>query len=220
MSTAMARLAMVLAGISLAVGCTLFSPVPLETSKGILNQLPHTIPQQATHPATLLVLSPETNPVFDTAQMAYISKPYQVDFFTRNEWSATPAQMLQPLLIRTMEDTHYFSEIFTPPYPGNYTYALRTRIEELAQDYSAEPATVLLSLRMQLIDGATGRVVASKVIALREPMQQRTAYAGIVAANHATAKALLEVATFMLEGVASCAAVKEISAASFSGCHP
>lgn len=185
--------------VTLVAGCTLLSPVQVETRKGVLDQIPVEIPQRITHTSTLLVLPPETNPTYNTTQMAYTIRPYQVDFFTQHEWSATPAQMLQPLLIKTLENTHYFIEVLTPPYPGNYTYALRTQIVELSQNFTTEPAAARLSLRVQLINGATSKIIAHKVIELREPMQHKNSYSGVVAANTATAKALHEIAKFVLE---------------------
>lgn len=193
------RAALVGLMVSLASSCTLLSPVNIETSKSVLNQLPLSVPRRESNTATLLVLAPETNPIFNTTQMAYVTRPYQIDFYARHEWSATPAQMLQPLLLKTMENTRYFSEVLTPPYPGNYSFALRTQIVELTQDYTSPPAAAQLSLRVQLINGANGQVIASKGIELREPMQHETPYAGVVASNNAIAKALQEVAAFVLD---------------------
>jgi cholesterol transport system auxiliary component len=67
------------------------------------------------------------------------------------------------------------------------------------QDFTSEPATLRLSLRLQLSDSATGRLAATKEISVREPMQQKAPYAGVVAANEAVAKALQEAARFVLE---------------------
>lgn len=195
------RLAIVVLLVLTGAGCTLLSPVKIETKREVLNQMPLAIPQQATHPATLLVLPPETNPIFATTRIAYMLRPYDVAYFTQNEWSATPAQMLMPLLIKTLEGTHYFSQVFTPPYPSSYTYALRTEIVDLTQDLTNKSAAVQLSLRVQLIDGATNRIIATQEITQREPMQNKTPYSGVVAANNATAKALQEVAGFVLANI-------------------
>jgi cholesterol transport system auxiliary component len=55
-----------------------------------------------------------------------------------------------------------------------------------------------LAMRFQL-SGATGQEIASKEITVREPMREKTASAGVVAANDATAKLLRELARFVLE---------------------
>jgi len=195
----MIRVMVAALGVPTVSGCALLSPAKIETKKEVLSKMPPEFPQKQPHTATVLVYPPETQPIYDTTRMAYTIQPYQVAYFRDYEWGETPSQMLQPLLVRTLQNTHYFSAVLTPPHPGRYTYALRTEILELTQDFTSEPTTLLLSLRVSLTDGAANRVIASKEILLREPMQQKTPYAGVVAANDATAKALQEVAKFVLE---------------------
>lgn len=165
----------------------------------VLDKMPGTLPHRDRHPVTLLVLPPDAKPAYDTTQMAYSLRPYQVAYFRHHQWAGTPSQMLQPLLLRTLETTGYFSAVLTPPYTGRYSYALQTEIVELVQDFASEAAALRLSLRLRLSDGAANRLVATREITLREPMPQKTPYAGVVAANDAMAKALQEMASFVLD---------------------
>ena len=185
----------------LITGCTLFSPVENTMRVEVIDKLPLELPQRETHAATLLILPPNSNPVYDTIRIAYRTTPHRVDYFSRHEWGATPAQMLQPLLARTMESTGYFNAVVAPPYFGPYRYALRTEIVDLTQDFTSTPATLHLALRAQLVDGASNQIIASTGITLHEPMQQQTPYAGVVAANDATAQALRQIAGFILENL-------------------
>jgi len=180
-------------------GCALLAPAKPGAEKEVLSELPSGLPQRAPHAATVLVFPPETRPMYDTTQMAYTQIPFQMGYFVQYEWSETPSQMLHALLIKTLKETHYFSEVLTPPYPGRYTYSLHTEIAELLQDFTSQPPTLRLSLHLVLSDSAGNRVISTRDIALREPMQQGTPYAGVVAANHASAKALLEAVSFVLE---------------------
>src|SRR6266568_508289 len=184
--------------LSLA-GCALLSAPPAPTSKQILNKMPAELPQRSSNGAVLVVYPPQTRPVYDTTEMAYMTRPYEIAYFSQHEWAEPPAQMLQPLLVGTLQNTRFFSAVLTPPYAGRHSYALRTEIRELIADFTSEPAALQLSLHFQLSEGATGAVVATKDISIREPMQQKTPYAGVVAGNEATAKALLELARFVLE---------------------
>lgn len=185
--------------LSLVPGCALLTAAPAEARKEVLNKMPPELPQRASNGAVLVVFPPQTRPIYDTTEMAYTTQPYEIAYFSQHEWAETPAQMLQPLLVRTLQNTHFFSAVLAPPYPGRYSYALRTEIRELIADFTSEPAALQLSLGFQLSEGATGRIVAAKDISIREPMQKRTPYAGVVAGNDATAKALLELARFVLE---------------------
>jgi cholesterol transport system auxiliary component len=189
----------VAAAASAFAGCALLAPAEREMSTAVLDKLPGALPHRDARPVKLLVFAPEAKPIYDTAQMAYSLQAHQVAYFRDHQWAQPPSQMLQPLLARTLEATGYFGAVLMPPYTGRYDYALRTEIIELLQDFASEPAAFRLSLRLRLSDDAANRLVATKEIALREPMRQKKPDAGVVAANDALAKALQEVARFVLE---------------------
>jgi cholesterol transport system auxiliary component len=181
-------------------GCTLLSPARIESEKHALSKLPQ-VPrhsgQAKARTAVLLVSIPTSDPAFDTTQMAYSVRPYQIAYFARNEWLDTPPRMLWPLLVRTLRDTGGFAAVAMPPYTGRFDYALQTRILELEQDFGTEPATLQLRLHVELSDAA-GRVIATRDIEVRERMRERTPEAGVVAANDAVANALLQLTAFLL----------------------
>src|SRR5258706_1141454 len=130
--------------------------------------------------------------------MAYTVRPHEIAYFSRHRWGETPSHMVQSLLVRTLEATGRFSVVLARPYTGSYSYSLRTEILELTQAFTAEPPALRLSLRLQLSsEGANGKTV-TREISIQEPMQAKTPGAGVIAANEATAKALQEVAGFLL----------------------
>ncbi len=180
-------------------GCTLFSPVNTDTKKYVLNDIPLDLPSERTHSATLLVLVPDTMPAYATTQMVYSTQAYQIAYFSKNEWAETPSQMIQPLIVKTLRNTHYFSEVLSPPYFGRYTFALHIEILELKQDFTSEPAMLQLAMRIHLSREATNQIVATKELSVREPMSERNPYAGVVAANEAMPKLLRELAKFVVE---------------------
>jgi len=180
-------------------GCTLFSPVNIDTKKYVLNKIPLDLPNEGTHPATLLVLVPDTIPAYATTQIAYSTQAYQIAYFSKNEWAATPSQMIQPLIVKTLRNTHYFSEVLSPPYFGRHTFALHVEILELKQDFTSEPAMLQLAMRIYLSREATNQIVATKELSVREAMPERNPYAGVAAANEAMEKLLRELAKFVIE---------------------
>jgi cholesterol transport system auxiliary component len=188
-----------IACVVLFSGCALFSPVKIDTKKNILNNTPLDLPSETTHSATLLVLVPETMPAYATTQMAYSTQAYQIAYFSQNEWAETPSQMIQPLIVKTLRNTHYFSEVLSPPYFRRHTFALHVEILELKQDFTSEPATLQLAMRIYLIREATNQIIAAKELSVREPMSERNPYAGVVAANEAMPKLLRELAKFVVE---------------------
>jgi cholesterol transport system auxiliary component len=180
-------------------GCTLFSPVNIDTKKNLLNNIPLDLHSERTHPATLLVLEPETTPAYATTQMAYSTQAYQIAYFTKNDWAETPSQMIQPLIVQTLRSTQYFSEVRSPPDFGRHTFVLRSEILELKQDFTTEPAMLQVAMRISLSRDATNQVVATKELSVSQPMSERNPYAGVVAANEALPKLLRGLAEFVVE---------------------
>ncbi len=187
-----------LLGVFAVVGCSVLPSPATGATRAIITKMPASVPQRSAK-GTLLVLPPETEALYATTQMAYTTQAYQIEYFSQHEWGETPAQMLLPLLVKTLESTHAFSAVLTPPYEGRYSYALRTGITQLVQDFTVDPPVLVFSLRLQLSDGRTDRVIATRTISVRTPMQQKTPDAGVSAANDAAAKVLEETARFVLE---------------------
>jgi cholesterol transport system auxiliary component len=185
--------------VSICSSCGLLSPVKIDTKKYVLGKVPIDLPQEKSRAASLSVLIPEAKPIYDTTQMAYTIQPYQIAYFSQSEWGEIPSRMIQPLIVQTMQNTGYFSVVVSQPYFGRHTYALRTEILELKQDFTSNPATLDLAMRFQLSRDATNQIIATKEFSVREPMLEKTAYAGVVAANDATAKLLRELARFIVE---------------------
>ena len=179
--------------------CTMFRPVDVETKRYALSMIPDALPAEKTHPATLLVLVPETAPAYATTGMAYTIRKYQIAYFSQNEWVETPARMMLPLIVETLRRTHYFSAVRSPPEFGRQTFILHTEIIELKQDFTSDPAVLLLTMRVDLRHGTTNRLIATKELSVQEPLGERNPYAGVVAANEAVGRLLRELSRFVIE---------------------
>jgi len=181
-------------------GCALLSAPPkINVDKAVLTEVPDDPAQRTSRGDTLLVFPPKTTPLYDTTQMAYSTQPHEIAYFSEREWGETPSQMLYPLLVRTLENTRAFRAVLAEPFAARYTYALRTEILELIQDFRSDSASLVLSLRFQLTDYSAKTVIATKEVSVREPMRERNSYAGVMAANAATAKALQQMAQYVLQ---------------------
>jgi cholesterol transport system auxiliary component len=188
-----------IACVGFLVGCTLFSPVNIDTKRHALIDIPLDLRTEGTRSVTLLVLTPETMPPYATTQIAYSTENYQIAYFTRNEWVDTPSQMIQPLIVQTLRGTHYFSEVLSPPYFGRHTFDLRVEILEIKQDFASQPAMLNFAMRISLTRESTNQVVATEELSVRQPMSERNPHAGVVAANEAMRKLLRELAEFVVE---------------------
>ncbi|HEU5296457.1 MAG TPA: ABC-type transport auxiliary lipoprotein family protein [Burkholderiaceae bacterium] len=181
--------------------CTLFTAPPPEARRGMLTEVPSEVPRSelpASASPTLLILAPRTQRAYDTTQMAYTLRDHEIAYYRDHEWGATPAEMMQPLLVSTLERTHRFAAVLSVPYGGRSTYVLQTQIDELVQDFTLPTVAVRIAMHLQLTNSVSRRAV-SKEIVVTEPMAQRSAEAGIAAANRATVKTLREVAQFVID---------------------
>lgn len=183
----------------LLAGCSLLPPPEPPMVSALLDELPTEVPRRAATARTLLVFAPQARPAIDTTQMAYALRPHHLAYFARHQWAETPPQMLQPLVVRTLEATGAFAAVLAPPHASGMSLGLRTEIVDLVQDYAREPPVLRLALRARLSDEAAQRVLGTREIDVAEPLRARTPEAGVEAANAALARALRELAAFVLE---------------------
>lgn len=180
--------------------CSLLGPVNQEQQKSyVLDTLPQHMPKHEARAATILVMQPETRPIYNTTQMAYTDKPYQVSYFSENQWAETPSQMLFPLLVQSLQNTNYFHAVVVAPYAGKYEYMLTTQILQLTQNFLHNTSYVDMSVRVQLSRVTTGQLIATKQFSRHVPMPQKSPYGGVIAANWATSSILREISEFCVK---------------------
>lgn len=183
----------------LNVSCSLFSPVNVKPATSYeLNQIPD-VPKEEKHRANILVLLPDEVSAYSTRSMAYSLRPYEISYYSQSKWSDTPGQMLQPLVVQTLQKTNYFQSVATPPFGGRYDYMLALQVLRLEQDFTQHPALLVFSLRAQLNRFFTNRMIASKEIYVTRPMLHNDAYSGVIAANQATQELLIKLSNFVIE---------------------
>jgi cholesterol transport system auxiliary component len=173
-------------------GCTLLAPVDTSVTTSMIDQVPADPPLAQRPAGVLLVYPPECRPAYDTTRMAYSTRPHELAFYARHEWGERPGQMLLPLVVRTLQETHCCGAVATAPYVGAFAFTLRTEVHELVQDFGVDPPQLRIALR--ILVGDRERVIATGDIQVTEPMRQKNAEAGVEAANIAVATALRLVA--------------------------
>lgn len=192
------RLVFLLAAAALA-GCAVPPAAEPRIVTSLLDELPRDVPHRAASALTVVVFPPQTRAALDTREMAYTVQPHQLAYYAQHQWAETPPQMLQPLLVRTLEATGAFHAVVTPPSTVAASLAMQTDIVEFVQDHAASPPVLRLVLRVRLEDPRSHGVLGTREIAIDEPMARPGPEAGVVAANAAVAKALREVARIAIE---------------------
>lgn len=149
-------------------------------------------------PITLLVTAPEAVAGYQTEQMLYIKKPFQIESFAKNSWINPPADMLFPLLVQSLQGTGYFYAVASSPYNSAADYRLDTQLLILEQNFLKKPSVIEFSVKVVLTRIEDNKVVASRIISQQIPCSVDTPYGGVVAANKATRLFTATVADFVV----------------------
>lgn len=147
----------------------------------------------------LAVSMPRARAGFDTAQMVWVRQAHGLEVYSRNRWADTPARMLAPLLVQTLERSGAFHAVVPAPSAVSATLRLDTELIRLQQDFSVHPSRVQFTLGAQLIDIGTRRVIASAEFDETENAATEDAYGGVRAANLALERLLVRLAAFCAE---------------------
>ena len=160
---------------------------------------------QSTHKSvnTLLVASVQVPPELEEDGMLYVQEAHQVQYFTQNRWVAPPAKMLQPLIIRALEQTNYFQAVVAPPSIGIMNYTLMVSLDKFQQVFANNASVMDISLSATVINNQSRKIVAHRVFAARAPTASATPYAGVLAANEIFSRLLHDIAEFTVAATPS-----------------
>ena len=192
----MRRALTMMAAVTLATGCTALQPRADDVTLYLLAAEPAHTARLPQHGVVIEVALPRAWPGTDTSQIAYVRKPYELDYFATSRWADTPARMLGPLLARALEQTGSFSAVIQTSTAVHADFRLDTEIVRLRQDFGVQPSRIELALRAQLSDIRGTRIVASRMFEEIESAPSEDAPGGVAAANTALGRALEQIAAF------------------------
>ena len=107
----------------------------------------------------LVVNAPRAAAGFDSARIIYTRQPQRLEYFARSEWVDTPARMLAPMLVTALATRGAFRAVVQAPSTAVGDLRLDTQVLRLQQEFGAPPSRVRFTLRAQLIDDKTHRVL-------------------------------------------------------------
>lgn len=150
-------------------------------------------------PQTDLVIEvgmPRARAGFDTDQMAYTRRPSEIEYFSRNRWADTPARMLAPAIAQAVEHSRAFRAVVRAPSAVPVDLRLDTELVRLQQNFSAHPARLEMTVRVQLVGTNPARALASAQFDEVEDTPSDDPYGGVTAANRALSRLVERVADF------------------------
>jgi cholesterol transport system auxiliary component len=182
--------------------CSLLSPIkPEAVNSYLLTKTPHLKAQKNRSKLILLIYPPSTRSIYNTTQMAYTIQALRLNYFVKNEWADTPGAMFLPLLLKSLQQTHFFHAIVMPPYVGYYDYALNIYILELQQNMLHFPGSLRFQVNVQLIRSVNQKIIATKLITIEKKLKFQTPYDGVIAANSACVDILKAINRFVKKAI-------------------
>jgi len=196
---ALCRLLLTLFSVVLLAACSSLRGTPTPAAHLYTLDAHASVVARSSSSDVVLALSmPRASPGFDTTQMAYQRQPHQIEYFALNRWVDTPAHMLEPLLLQSLEQSRGFSAVVRTPGLVTAKIRLDTELIRLQQDFTSKPSRIQFTLRAQLVDISAKRVLAVKVFDVVENAASDDAQGGVAAANLALQSALDQVLDFCL----------------------
>jgi cholesterol transport system auxiliary component len=191
------RALLLLSSVLLLAGCTsLPAPQTINPNTYVLNALPAMPAARTKHDIVLAVSMTQAQPGFDTAQIAYVQKPFELNYFATSRWIEPPAHMLTPLLMQALQQSGGFRAVVQTPGAVPADIRLDTELVQLRHNFETRPSRVELTLRATLIDMRGRRVIAAKQFDDAENAASEDAYGGVVAANRLLQRMLGELTNY------------------------
>ncbi|RUR19237.1 hypothetical protein ELY21_04995 [Legionella sp. km535] len=150
---------------------------------------------------SILVTAPDAVAGFQTEQMMYVKKPYQLEAFVKNAWTSPPADMLFPLLVQSLQRTGYFYAVTSSPYSEEADYRLDTQLLTLDQNFLKKTSVLEFDVKVVLTRTSDNKVIGSRIISQHIPCLADTPYAGVVAANKASLQFTAQAVDFVISHI-------------------
>ena len=149
----------------------------------------------------LLVSPPQAEPGFETQRMVYVKRPYELEYFSANQWADTPVRMFAPLLVHALNHSGAWRAVIPLPseIPGDYRIAMYGFL--LQQEFLQQPSRVRIKVRLQLVDLKESTIVGTRAFETVENAPSENAYGGVLAANRAVAGLLDQIASWVQQCV-------------------
>jgi len=146
---------------------------------------------------SILVSLPEAAAGYDSTDMIYVEKPFELRAYANNAWISAPNNMLLPLITQSLQQSGLFFAVASNVTGTQTDYRLDSQLIELKQNFLRKPSTLDLSLKITLIRQHDDEIVASAVFRESVPCESDSPYGGVLAANKATLNLTAKVTNFV-----------------------
>jgi cholesterol transport system auxiliary component len=151
---------------------------------------------RSTAGVTLVVNPPGESAGFDSPHIIYVRQAQRLEYFAHSEWIDTPARMLAPLIVASIERGSAFRAVVLAPRSVTGDLQLDTEIIRLQHEFFEHPSRVRFTLRATLVAATSQRVLAVEEFDSVAIAATEDPYGGVLAASEAVNNALSQLAAF------------------------
>lgn len=148
---------------------------------------------------SILVSQSDAIAGYQTEQMLYTQTRYRLDAFANNSWISPPAAMLTPLIVQSLQHSHYFYAVAAGPNADKTDYRLDTQLIQLQQNFLTKPSSLEFTAQVVLTRVSDNRVMASKTFLEKIPCPADTPYGGVIATNNAVKAFTARVTRYVIQ---------------------
>jgi cholesterol transport system auxiliary component len=198
-------------GLSMGlIGCAggLFPKPPAPPSRYTLDDgrgppaAPDRLPSGPGRPV-LVVAVPRASVGFDSTAMLYLRRPHELESYAQHAWAEPPAQMLAPLLVRSLQSSRPGIAVLMAPSAASASLRLETELLRLQQDFNTSPSVLRLSLRAVLLDSGSRKPLAWREFDEAVSAPSEDAEGGVAAAHEATGRLLAALSAWLAAALAA-----------------
>jgi len=134
----------------------------------------------------LQVAIPKAAAGFDSPALLYLKQDYELNEYSKSRWIDTPARMLLPLLVQSLEHSQQFAAVLSASNAQlGGELRLETEIIRLQQDFRHTPTQIELVVRVHVLDMVKHEILLAKTISITKIAPTADAQGGVMASNAA-----------------------------------
>jgi cholesterol transport system auxiliary component len=145
---------------------------------------------------SLIISAPTAVAGYQTSDMLYVDKPYEIASFVHNSWQRPPNVMLYSLLLQSLQ--HNFGIVTTVLSSDVANYRLDTEIIKLQQNFLDEQSHIDFVVRVTVVANTDEKVIFTKTFSYSEK-SDKTPVGGVIATNAVVKKFTEELSEVLMK---------------------
>jgi len=123
--------------------------------------------------ASLLIDRLEIDSLYDDFRIIYRVSPFEINYYGYHFWADKPSKLLRSSLIQFLEKTRLFPLLVLEPLKAKADWAFRWTVYRMEEVDEAASWFARLSMKIEVADVKSEKVLASRTFDRREPMSKK-----------------------------------------------